>query len=399
MKIKNIVPREIFDSRGEPTLEIELIAENKFSFRAQIPSGKSRGKNEAAVFSFKQAKKSVQKIKKFLQNKNFSSIHQLDKYLIKQDNTDNKKNLGGNVMLGISIAFARALAHRQKQELWQVLQSEFFKKEKRRVKTPLIFSNLINGGTHAENNLDFQEYLVIVKPSLSLIKDVEQLIAFYKKLGLRLKKQFKLSKLILGDEGGYSLNFKNSFEPLLILKSLIKKSRLTKKFKLGLDAAASNFYKNKKYLFGKKTLSTQELLKIYGQELKKNRLFHSIEDPFFENDYAGFKALTAELKGKLIIGDDLTTTNPLTIEKCAKQKLINAVIIKPNQIGTVFETCQAINMAHKNKLKCVISHRSGETEDNFIIHFARASNAYGVKIGAPARERLLKFDELLKIYK
>jgi enolase len=290
------------------------------------------------------------------------------------------------------------IAGEKRKEIWQILREEFFPNKKPANKKPLIFSNLINGGLHSRNNLNIQEYMVVARPLSSLAETVKKLIDFYRQLGIFLKKESGVKNIPIGDEGGYAINFKNNFEPIAILEKLIYKYRLQKKFLIGLDAAATNFYKGKKYLFDRKRFSVEQLTAEYVYYFKNSKLLFSIEDPFAENDSKGFSLLRKKLPEALIVGDDLTTTNPAAIKKSAAQKLINSVIIKPNQIGTVSETCEAIKTAEKYNLKTIISHRSGETEDNFIIHLAKASNAAGVKIGAPARERLLKFNELIRIY-
>lgn len=399
MIFEDIKIHEIFDSRGESTIEVEVLDEKLNSFSAQIPSGKSRGKGEAAVLSFKDAEKVLNElVKKEIIRKNFNSIKDLDNFLISLDGTANKEKIGGNLMLGISIAFSRALAHKENKELWQVLNEEFWGgliTEKK----PLIFSNLINGGAHAGNNLDIQEYMVVVDPKENKYVDtVKILIDFYKNLGAFLKDKYKLDKLIIGDEGGYAIDFESNFEPIKIMEEMVKSAGLTKSFSLALDVAASNFYKDGKYNFGGNEISSEKLNQILLDYLVRSNLLVSIEDPFDEEDFNGFKEFNAKCPDKWVVGDDLTVTNPELIEKFAKEKMISGVIIKPNQIGTVSETCQAIKVAQENGLKTIVSHRSGETEDVFIIHLAKAGNVDAVKIGAPVRERLLKFDELIKLY-
>jgi len=397
MRVRDVSVRKIFDSRGEPTIEVGVKNESGREFCAQIPSGKSRGKNEAVIFSYGKCVRVLNGIKSKITKRGFDSIGALDKFLIKLDSTDNKGKLGGNLTLGLSIAFARALAFSKNKKIWEVLNKEFFGGRDSRVR-PRIFSNLINGGAHAKNNLDIQEYLVVVEPDGSLVKNVGDLIAFYRELGSLFGRRLGVAQVPIGDEGGYSLNFKDNFEPLKILDSLITKRRL-KNFKLGLDAAASEFFANGKYSFDGKKISGDELAKIYVGYFRRLPRLMSIEDPFAEEDFYAFGKLFEKVGGrKLIVGDDLTTTNPETIEQVAENKLANAVIIKPNQIGTITETCEAIKIAYEHKFKTIVSHRSGETEDNFIIHLARASGAYGVKIGAPQKERESKFDELLRLY-
>jgi len=399
MILEDIKIHEIFDSRGESTLEVEVVDEKLNSFSAQIPSGKSRGKREAAVLSFKEAEKVLNElVKKELIHKKFTSIKDLDNFLVHFDGTANKEKLGGNLMLGISIAFARALAYKENKELWQILNEEFWG-GLISAKKPLIFSNLINGGAHAGNNLDIQEYMVVVDPKdQSYTASIKTLIEFYKKLGELLKTKYKLEKLIIGDEGGYAINFESNFEPIKIMEELLEIEKSKKSFSLALDVAASNFYKEGKYNFGGNEISSEKLNQILLDYLIRSNLLMSVEDPFDEDDFNGFKEFNAKCPDKWVVGDDLTVTNPELIEKFAKEKMISGVIIKPNQIGTVSETCQAIKVAQENGLKTIVSHRSGETEDVFIIHLAKAGNVDAVKIGAPARERLVKFDELIRLY-
>lgn len=399
MKIRDIIVKPIFDSRGEETIEVELKDENGDLFRAQIPSGKSRGKNEAVVLGYGAAQKVLESLKKKIIDRDFNYVRELDNFLISLDNTKNKSKIGGNLMLGISIAFSRMMAFMCGKELWEFLSDEFFGgRASGESEKPLIFSNLINGGEHANNNLDIQEYMVVAGGAKPISLRVKKLISFYKKLGDVLKAKNKLKNIVIGDEGGYAVDFKDNFEPIKILEDLVYKQGFKKEFSLGLDVAASSFYGKGGYSFGGRKVNTKELGKIYSGYFKKSKLLLSIEDPFAETDEAGFKKIKNSKTDKIVVGDDLTVTNPFLIEKCAKAGLISGVIIKPNQIGTVTESCEAMLAAKENKIKTIVSHRSGETKDNFIIHLAKAGGAYGVKIGAPVRERILKFDELIRIY-
>lgn len=398
MRIGNISVKEIRDSRGEPTIEVSVVGENGESTSAQISSGKSRGKNETAVLKPAEAEHILEKtIKPNITVRNFESIGELDAFLISLDGTDNKERLGGNLILGISVAFARLIAKAQKKELWRVLNEEFFGGEKYSAR-PLIFSNLINGGAHARNNLDIQEYMVVVRPYPSYGESIKELKSFYLKLGDILKNKFRLGKLILGDEGGYSLEFANNFEPIEVLVETIKENDFKKIFSIALDVAANGFYEDRVYNFDGRKMNTGKMVEIYRNYFEMVPLLISIEDPFAGDDREGFRKLQSIAGGKLIAGDDLTVTNPIAIEKAVKDKLISGVIIKPNQIGSVTETCEAIKTAHVNGIKTIISHRSGEVEDSFVIHFAKAGGAYGVKIGAPVPSRMSKFYELERIY-
>ncbi len=398
MRIKNISVKEIPDSRGEPTIEVNLTGENGDTASAQIPSGKSRGRNEAAALKPREAKDTLERIiRPNITGRNFETIGELDSSLITLDGTSRKEILGGNLILGISLAFTRLAAQARKKELWQILNEEFFDGEVGENK-PLIFSNLINGGAHAKNNLDIQEYMVVVKTKNSCKESIKKLKDFYAGLGDFLKKEFNIDELNFGDEGGYSLKFPGNFEPVSVLAKLIRKSGLAADFSLALDAAANNFYDKRRYNFGGDSLAAAQMAGIYKTYFGAEPLLISIEDPFAESDFAGFKKLQSAIGDKLVVGDDLTTTDPASINKAVRKKLISGVIIKPNQIGTVTETCEAMKVAHVNGIKTILSHRSGEVEDPFIVHFAKAGGAYGVKIGAPVPSRLSKYNELERIY-
>ncbi len=397
MRIKAVEVREIFDSRGQPTLEVELAVESGIMARAEIPSGKSRGSTEAAVLSLAEIQKVLPAAQSEVLKNDFATAEELDNFLIKLDGTADKKKLGGNLLLGISVAFWRALAEEKKLEVWELLNKTFFKSQDSD-KKPLIFSNFINGGEHARNNLDLQEYLVIAKTLNNFAETTKKLAGLYEKLGDALRQDRKLENIPLGDEDGYSLDFENNFQPVEILDGLIKAENMAGDFNLGLDAAASGFYRGDKYHFEGKDLSSAELQEVYLEYFRKSELLVSIEDPLAETDLEGFASLKTKMGDKWLVGDDLTTTSPARIAEFADKGLINSVIIKPNQIGTVTETCLAINKAKEKGLKFIVSHRSGETEDNFIISLARASGADGVKIGAPLNERIAKFNELIRIY-
>lgn len=398
MSIENIFLSQIFDSRGNPTIEVGVQDPEGRIFFASVPSGKSRGTHEASVFTFEQAAVAREEIMSHVSGKEYASVAALDKALVALDGTENKSKLGGNLMLGISVAFARANAFRKKKLLWEFLRDEFFEGVQEKWK-PLIFSNLINGGAHAENNLDVQEYMVVVKTGNAPFREsVSELIGFYKDLGRFLEETKEVLPIAIGDEGGYSLNFKDNFEPIHILEERIRALHKEDRFTIGLDAAASNFYRNGMYVFGGKKFSTELLNEVYVEYFKKSKLLCTIEDPFDETDEKGFGMILESLNDKWVVGDDLTTTHSKLIERFAEQKRIKGVIIKPNQIGTVSEACAAMRVAKKHGVKTIVSHRSGETDDTFIIHLAKAGAADGVKIGAPVRERITKFNELIRVF-
>jgi len=397
MKIKDITVREIFDSRGEETIEIGISDVRARTFRAQVPSGKSRGKNEAAVFSYGQAQKSIASLRKQLLRRNFSSVRSVDQFIATIDGTETKKKIGGNTALGISVAFSRALAFEKGKELWELWKGEFFK-DKKAGKHPLIFSNLINGGAHSRNNLDIQEYMVVVKPRGTMVSAIRRLIEAYRELGDILRAKYKIQNIPIGDEGGYTPDSKDNFEPIRILEKLIYKLRLKNEFLVGLDAAANNFYRSGMYAYDGERINSGDLARTYSNYFKQSKLLFSIEDPFAENDFLGFLNIRNKAKYAWVVGDDLTVTNAFLIKRFSEEGLINAVIIKPNQIGSISQACEAMNVARERNIRSIVSHRSGETEDPFIIHLARAGNADGVKIGAPVRERITKFNELARVY-
>jgi enolase len=227
--------------------------------------------------------------------------------------------------------------------------------------------------------------------------DVELLCNVYTTLGDIFRKKLKTKNIPIGDEAGYSVKFADNFEPIKVLEKLIKDMKIGKNASIALDAAATHFGNAKKgYSFDGKTLATKKLAELYVDWFKKSKFLCSIEDPFAEDDIDGFILLQKKLKDKWVVGDDLTTTNSESIR--ALHGAIHGVIIKPNQIGTVSESCEAITTAQSNGMKIIVSHRSGETEDNFLISLAKAGSADAVKIGAPAHERMLKFNELIRLY-
>lgn len=397
-KIQNIEVRQIFDSRGEPTIEVEIVGSGVKKYLAQVPSGKSRGSREASVFSFSESLISVSAIRKLVVGKSFPSLKEFDEFLIHEDGTENKSKLGGNVMLGASVAFGRLIADVEGKELWEAIRDEFFSGRAKSEFSPTIFSNVINGGAHADNNLDIQEYMIVARHTHSYTETVAKLEKIYKHLGFILRDRNKGNLPPLGDEGGYSMNFGDNFEPVRILQGLIVEQGLSKSFSVGLDVAASSFYNDGKYVFEGKSFSSVKLSGVYKKYFADAELLCSIEDPFAESDVAGFSDIRKYSGERWVVGDDLTVTDARLIREYAMRDCINAVIIKPNQIGTISESCEAMRVAQELGIKTIVSHRSGETEDAFIIHLAKAGSARGVKIGAPVKERVSKFNELIRLF-
>ncbi|MFH0891038.1 MAG: hypothetical protein V1856_03330 [Candidatus Liptonbacteria bacterium] len=394
MKIEELKYRTIFNSGGKAALEFGIRADKIWHW-AGIPSSQSAGEREARVFSAPEVQSVWKKIVLQLEGRKFRSIYDFDDFILRLDGTETKTKLGGNVILGLSLAFGRSLAAERKVDLWEVLREEFFRTT-RGQEYPVIYANMIEGGVHARNNLDIQEYLVLAETKPNPLQAVGQLSAFYETLGEYISIKSKIRPIPIGSEGGYNVFWKNNEEPIAVLAKIIKAAKLS--FRLGLDVAASEFYEDNGYRFEGRKRTPAYMQNVYAKYLKKYSGLISIEDPFGENDRANFKKFCKNSVNILAVGDDLTTTNPKEIKRCAAEGLVSGVIIKANQIGALSETCRAIDLAHARGLKCIVSHRGQETEDVFLMHLARAANAHGVKIGAPIRERILKYNELLRIY-
>jgi enolase len=382
-KIESVSARKILNSRAEWTVEVTVYLDDNLGAVASIPQGKSRGFNEANFVSADDAVSNVNNILgPAIKDMNPINQEEIDKILIEKDGTDNKAELGANSILGVSLAVARAGALSKGIPLWEHLNS-LVSLEK---SFPKLFVNVINGGVHAENNVDIQEYMVITettKPSESvkLAKD------FYNNLKIYLKEKFMSDSLGLGDEGGFAPNFNDNYEPFEALKDLINKNNLKENLKIGVDVAASNIEKNREDLFK----MNERIIADYG-------LIY-LEDPFGEEKFGDFSLLNKKFGDKVLIcGDDLTVTNVFRMKKANDHKSVNSVIIKPNQIGSLSETIKAIEYAKSKNWEVVISHRSGETNDSFISDLAYAVGAYGIKLGSPARgERVSKYNRFLEI--
>lgn len=387
MKINEVVVKIINDSRGDKTLEVSLTLDGK-QVTASVPSGKSKGSNEAFVLDPELAIQKLEEIKLKLE-RDFGSLEDFDNFLIQLDGTPNKQNLGGNLILGLSIAFTKAWAKLQNMELFQLI-TQIAKQE---TKMPLCFFNLIEGGIHAQNSLPFQEYLFIPKTT-SPRESLELVQEFIKNLETYERSEF--GKLSQGDEGGFTVPSQDPETGLKILHEIIDTKKTDAK--LGVDIAASTFFKNGVYYLGKKIMGRDDLISYY-KLLTANYQLLSIEDSFDENDWIGFESLVAVIGDKVwIVGDDLTTTNTERIKLAQEKQAINAVIIKPNQIGSVTETIEAANLAKSYGWKIIVSHRSGETMDTFISDLAVGLGADGLKSGCPLQnERLVKYQRLIEI--
>lgn len=402
-KIKDIKAREILDSRGNPTVEVDVILENGIIARASVPSGASTGSREAIElrdndknrYNGKGVLKAVNNVNTIIKEKliGLDSLDQklIDETMINLDGTKNKSNLGANAILGVSMANLKAASLYKKIPLYKYFNEE--------ISMPRPMMNILNGGAHADNGLDFQEFMII--PERENFKERLRVGA---EVFHSLKEVLKENNLStgVGDEGGFAPNLNTNKEALdLIIKAIEKAGyQPGKDVFLGLDVAASEFYENSKYnLKGEnKALSTDELIKYFEDLVKKYPII-SIEDPVDENDWEGFKKITEVLGDKIqLVGDDLFVTNKEYLKKGIDMKAGNAILIKVNQIGTITETIETINLAKENNYKTIISHRSGETEDTTIADLAVGLNLKQIKTGSLSRtDRVSKYNELLRI--
>ena len=396
--IKSIRAREIINSRGEPTVEAEVETEDGV-FRASVPSGASKGKYEAVElkdggdrFSGQGVLKAVENIEEIiepnLRGKDVSNQEKIDQILIQLDNTKNKSKIGTNAILAVSIACCKAGAKAKNIPLYkyisQISNSTF--------KLPKPCFNVLNGGAHAGNDLDIQEFMVI--PQIESFKENLRIgVEIYQKLKKILEKRFGKSAINLGDEGGFAPPLNKTRHALDLIKEAIKSAGYVEKVKIGLDCAASEFFKKGKYILESKEFNPEELLNFY-EDLAKEYPILFFEDPFEQDDWQAWE----KMSNLLVVGDDLTVTNPQRIKKAYEEKACNGIILKPNQIGTVSETIKAAKLAREFEWKIIVSHRSGDTCDDFIADLAVGISADFIKSGAPARgERVAKYNRLLRI--
>lgn len=412
-KITNIKVFPVLNSRAERTIKVYVYNGDKFGWTI-VPSGKSKGEKEAKEID---AFKAVENINKIIAPKLIgldpTEQEKIDKILIELDGTKDKSKLGVNAILGISLACSRLGAMLENKPLFVYLQQlvdlRGKNSDRRGIGEINLLFNLVNGGLHGASNLSFQEYLVI--PEGKTIREkIEKVLVIY--LGLKdyLRKQGNYFGV--GDEGGFISKFSGSAEPFMVLKKIVSELDI-EDINFGMDAASSTFYKSKKYDFDNKKITPNDLLNIY-KDIKGIIPLVYLEDPFEENDFENFAKIKLALspsglrpsglndlsngKGTMIVGDDLTATNPKFIKEAFKKKAISGVIIKPNQIGTLTETLEAIKTTYNAGGEVIISHRSGESEDNFIADLAVAVGAWGAKFGAPARsERTSKYNRLMEI--
>jgi enolase len=403
VKIKNVKAREIIDSRGNPTVEVDVILDNGVMGRAAVPSGASTGEREAIELRDGDKKRYMGKgVLKAVENVNTSikekiigqtpDFRAIDKLTIDMDGTDNKSKLGANAILGVSLAVAKAAAANANVPLYRYVGGDDAKI------LPVPMMNIINGGAHADNNLDIQEFM-IVPMGASTFRECLRMSCevFHTLKGLLKSKGLNTS---IGDEGGFAPNLGSNEEALMCIMEAIEKAgyKPGKDIFIAMDPASSEFYKDGKYDYDGKEISSIEMINEYAKLVKKYPIV-SIEDGLDQNDWQGWKEQTAKMGQSLqLVGDDLFVTNVKFLKQGIDQGVANSILIKVNQIGSLSETLDTIALAKKNKYTSVISHRSGETEDVTIAHLAVATNVGQIKTGSLSRtDRLAKYNELLRI--
>ena len=401
--IKEVTAREILDSRGNPTVEVEVKLDNGFIGRAAVPSGASTGAFEAVELrdggkrylgkGVEIAIKNInEKISKVVIGLKADEQRVLDEKIISLDGTKNKSVLGANAILGVSLATARAASLSANQSLFKFLGGN----EAKILPVPMM--NILNGGSHADTNVDIQEFMVAPIGADTFKESLRWGAEIYHSLKSVLKKKGLVTSI--GDEGGFAPNLASNRAALdLILEAVeIAGFKAGSDIALAMDVAATEFYEDGSYNFEGKKLTSDQMISYYSELVTAYPLV-SIEDPLDEDDWAGWAKLTSELGQKVqIVGDDLFVTNPERLQRGIDSNTANALLVKVNQIGSLTETIDAVNLAHKNGYRSMMSHRSGETEDTTIADLAVALNCGQIKTGAPARsERVAKYNQLLRI--
>ena len=410
-KITKIFAEEIKDSRGNPTLKVTVwVGDLSGSF--SVPSGASTGAHEAHELRDTDGKGvniAIKKVNEIIASAligaDVLNQKEIDRIMIEIDGTYNKDNLGGNSMIGVSVAVTKVASKVSGVEVFEYLRTLAEIKPSCRV--PHLYMNLINGGKHAKNDLSFQEYLAV-----PLVENVEEAVDMGIKIQNSLKKiirnELGEESLVMGDEGGYAPLINDIREPLKYLTQAIKENNLEGKVKIAIDMAASSFYENGKYEIENfkhvkgvenEEITKDKLLDLYNSLAKEFDLI-SVEDAFNEEDFESFEKLKEANDGLIVIGDDLTVTNKTLLEKAIKIGSINGIIIKPNQIGTVTEMLETMRLARENNFELIIAHRSGDTNDDFIADLAFAFGCFGLKAGSPLKpERMVKYQRLIEISK
>lgn len=410
--IRDVKALQILDSRGNPTIQVEVITEDGYVGKASVPSGASTGSFEAVELRDgdksrdlgKGVEKAVEnvnkKIAKAIIGMNVYEQRKIDEEMIKLDDTPNKSNLGANSILGVSLAVAKAASNSLGLDLYQYIGGINGKE------LPIPMMNILNGGKHSDNNISIQEFMIMPIGNITFTERMRRGVEIYHTLKKVLKE--KGYSVGVGDEGGFAPNLENEEQALDIIIEAIRKAGYEpgKDIKLALDIASTEMYEEAKkinkqgyYFWKTKQYKTQEEMIEYIVELCNKYPIFSIEDGLAEEDWEGWKVLTERLGNKVqLVGDDLFVTNPKRLGRGIEKNVANAILIKPNQIGTLTETLYTIQKAKQNGYKTVISHRSGETEDTTIADIAVGVNAGQIKTGAPCRtDRVSKYNRLLYI--
>jgi enolase len=407
MKISHIHGREVLDSRGNPTVEAEVVLENGIKGRAIVPSGASTGEHEAVELRDGDKKRYLGKgVLKAVESVNRDIARELAKYdaadqrgldrkMIELDGTDNKGRLGANAILAVSMAAARAAAAAYGLPLYRYLGGAGANT------LPLPMMNILNGGAHADNNVDFQEFMVMPVGAKSFSEALRWGVEVFHTLKGVLKKRGY--NTAVGDEGGFAPSLKSNVEAIEVVLEAIQQAgyKPGEQVAIALDPAASEFFQDGKYVFKKSDKSTkgsEEMVRFWAKWAKDYPIV-SLEDGLSEEDWNGWQMLTKELGGKIqLVGDDIFVTNIKIFERGIEKGIANSILIKLNQIGTVSETLDAIDLGRRNGYTSVISHRSGETEDTFIADLAVATGAGQIKTGSASRtDRIAKYNQLLRI--
>jgi len=404
--INNIIAREVFDSRGNPTVEVDVYLESGVMGRAMVPSGASTGEHEAielrdgdkSRLGGKGVLKAVDNVNNILADEliGYDALLQaeIDHFMIDLDGTANKGKLGANAILGVSLAIAKAAAASLGLPLYRYLGGVSA------YTLPVPMMNILNGGSHADNNVDIQEFMIMPVGAKTFRGAMQMGSEVFHSLKAVLKS--KGLNTAVGDEGGFAPNLKSNEEALMVIVEAVEAAgyKVGEDILFAMDAAASEFYDKEKgvYIFESKETTADEMIEYFKNLVTKYPII-SIEDGLDENDWAGWAKLNAELGDKIqIVGDDLFVTNPEKLLRGIKEGVANSILIKVNQIGTLTETIEAINMAKRNNMTAVISHRSGETSDNTIADLAVALNTGQIKTGSMSRsDRIAKYNQLLRI--
>lgn len=405
VKITEIKARQVLDSRGNPTVEATLTM-GKGIGSAMVPSGASTGIHEALelrdgekAYGGKGVQKAVHNIKLLARKvigKNYATPQDFDEDLLKLDGTVNKSKYGENAILALSMAFRRALADKQGIALYEGLANEYGSQGRT---LPMPFANVLNGGVHAGNELEMQEFMIVPHKAKSFSEATQIVSETYHQLKSTIQKKYGKNATNVGDEGGFAPPIKSASEALKLLSKAVDEVGYTKQLSFAMDAAASEFYNKSSKTYLTKKLSPEKMQAEYEKLIDQYPLI-SVEDPFEQDDFDAWKSLSKKMRRRKlqIVGDDLTVTNPTRVQLAIEQKMCDALLLKINQIGTITESMQAAKLAESDEWNVMVSHRSGETEDPFIADLSVGLESGQIKLGAPCRsDRVAKYNQLLRI--